>query len=87
MHQEVVLGFLDTPKNFMLMKPEFTPSKIGGEAAFIYPDNLPPMKCPHCGMGLSFLCQIYANHPSKSHYDYHRMLYVFVCVSEKCIST
>ena len=81
------MGFADTPKNFMLMKPEFTPSKVGGEAAFIYPQNIPDLKCSCCGFGLSFLCQLYANLPSEKYANYHRMLYVFVCVSEKCIGT
>jgi hypothetical protein len=31
--------------------------------------------------------QLYANIDDPSQYDLHRMLYVFVCVSEKCIGS
>ena len=46
----------------------------------------PVDKCESCGYKLSFLMQLYSN---MDHEDpnYHRMLYVFACVSPTCIST
>lgn len=85
MHQEVILGFFDAPKNQLLFRPEFTPSKAGGEPAYICPKNVPSRTCEHCGYELSFLAQLYANLSSDKYNDYHRMLYVFVCLSQDCI--
>jgi hypothetical protein len=31
--------------------------------------------------------QLYANLKEESHLDFERMLYVFACISEKCIGT
>ena len=69
----------------MLLRPEFTPSKVGGKPALICPSGVPPMQCPHCGYTLSFLAQLYANLPSEKWAGHHRMIYIFLCVSEKCI--
>ena len=45
------------------------------------------MWCQHCGYKLSFLMQIYANIDDPSTEHVHRMLYVFVCLSEECIGS
>jgi hypothetical protein len=36
---------------------------------------------------MSFLMQVYANLDDPAMANYHRMIYVFVCVSEHCIGT
>ena len=81
------MGYLDAPKNHMLLRPEFTPSKVGGKPALLCPSDVPPMQCKHCGYMLSFLAQLYANLPSEEWASHHRTIYIFLCVSEKCIST
>ncbi len=43
--------------------------------------------CEKCGYCLAFLLQIYANLDYDEHSELHRMLYVFACLSEKCIGT
>jgi hypothetical protein len=84
---EIVLGFLDTPRNSLVMKPEYTPSKLGGAPAWISPKSIPNLWCPHCEYKLTFLLQLYANIDEPEFASVHRMLYVFVCLSEKCINT
>lgn len=49
--------------------------------------NTPKLVCPKCQYNLSFLLQLYANIDSPQFYDYHRTIYVFLCVSEQCIAT
>ena len=63
----------------------FTPSKIGGMPAWISPVSIPQdiQRCEKCGHKLCFVGQVYANLDHLE--DYHRMLYMFVCVSEQCI--
>jgi hypothetical protein len=34
--KEVVLGFYESPKNSLLTKPEYTPSKLGGLPVSIF---------------------------------------------------
>jgi pre-rRNA-processing protein TSR4 len=82
-----VLGFLEKPHNSVILRPEYTPSKVGGQPAYIWPEDTPAPVCADCGYFLTFLAQIYANINDKRMDDYHRMLYVFLCVSEKCIGT
>jgi len=85
--QEISLGFLDTPNNSLILKPEFTPSKAGGLPAWIAPRSIPNQWCEKCNHKLTFLLQLYANIDEKAFNDYHRMLYIFVCLSETCIGT
>jgi len=53
--------------------------------AFITDENTPSLKCKECGYKMSFLLQLYANIEEEDS-KYHRMLYVFVCISPKCIN-
>ena len=82
---EIIIGLAETPVNRLLMQPMFTPSKVGGPCASISP--LPPAarECEKCGTSLTFLCQLYANVPDLD--DFHRILYLFACLSQQCINT
>ena len=81
----IVLGFKEEPKNGLLTLPEFTPSKFGGKPAWISPEGIPDVEiCEHCGTPRCFIAQIYAN--LKHLGDCHRMIYLFACISEKCIN-
>ena len=76
----IVLGFTEEPKNTLLTLPLFTPSKIGGRPAWICPEGVPDTsRCELCGTPLCFVGQIYANLDHLE--DFHRMLYMFACVS------
>ena len=82
----VMLGFIDKPPhNSLLTQAMLTPSKIGGKPAWIATKGLPSTDCQVCHQPLLFLGQVYANLDALD--DFHRMLYVFACVSEKCIGT
>lgn len=80
---EVCVGFPVEPANNLVTQPMFTPSKIGGFPANIAP--LPPAakQCDVCQTKLTFICQVLANVDELS--DFHRLLHVFGCLSEKCI--
>ena len=84
---EVTLGFLDTPANQLVLQPQFTPSKVGGQPAWIAENGIPSQWCSKCQYKLTFLAQLYANIDEEAMDSYHRMLYVFVCLSEQCIGT
>ena len=80
----IQLGFAEKPKNRLVTRPEFTPSKIGGDPAWIAP-GVPEdqLVCEKCGTPFCFIAQLYSN---LNHLpDYHRMLYVFACISPQCI--
>ena len=80
----IQLGFGEVPKNKLVTKAQFTPSKIGGEPAWIAP-AIPEEKliCEKCSTPFCFITQVYSN---LEHMDeYHRMLYLFACVSPDCI--
>jgi hypothetical protein len=47
--------------------------------------EVPPDTCEHCGYKLAFLMQLYSNLDEEENQDLHRMLYLFTCVSSKCI--
>ena len=78
------LGFVEEPKNSLVTKAQFTPSKIGGEPAWIAP-AIPEERliCERCSTPFCFIAQVYANLDHLP--DYHRMLYLFACVSPLCI--
>lgn len=82
-----MLGFLELPKNQLVTRAEYTPSKVGGHPAWIAPKGLPPVWCQKCEYKLTFLMQLYACIDEAEFDDFHRMLYVFVCLSDKCIGT
>lgn len=85
--KEIVLGYLDTPPNQLLLQSRFTPSKAGGNPAWLTKEDVPSQWCECCEHKLTFLLQLSANIMEKEFDVYHRMLYVFVCLSEKCINT
>lgn len=41
MSNEIVLGFLEKPKNNLILTAPFNPSKIGGNPAWIDTENVP----------------------------------------------
>ena len=79
------LGYADVPRNSLITKAQFTPSKIGGEPAWIAPNGLSKaqLTCERCSTPFCFIGQIYSNLEHMP--DYHRMLYLFACVSPQCI--
>lgn len=81
-----MLGFIDKPpRNSILTQALCTPSKIGGRPAWIATKGLPSTRCDKCKSELCFVGQVYANLDALD--DFHRMLYIFACVSGKCIGT
>jgi len=60
-----------------------TPSKIGGKPVWLSPENTPSEACRECKANLVFLGQVYCDLAKYS--GMKRMLYLFVCGSEKCV--
>ena len=60
---------------------------MGGKPSWISPVGIPAdtERCEKCGYLLCFVGQVYANLAHLT--EYHRMLYMFVCVSEQCIKS
>ena len=85
--QSISLGFLDTPANNLILTAPYCPSKVGGLPVWLNPKDLPSQWCDKCEYKMTFLMQLYANIDVQSMTEYHRMLYVFTCLSEKCIKT
>ena len=82
----IVLGFLEEPKNQALTQSRFLPSKVGGAPAWITEQGKPGDRCPYCTYKLTFLMQLYANLDEEDP-EMHRMLYLFACLSPQCIGT
>ena len=82
---EILVGLAMEPVNNLLTQPMFTPSKVGGFAANISPLPQRAKVCHICKTNLTFLAQVYAN--VEGLLDFHRLVYVFACLSEKCIGT
>ena len=83
---EISVGLVYEPTNNLVTQPMFTPSKVGGFCANISPLPVIAQICPICATSLTFMLQLYANvneHPA----DLHRLIYVFACLSDKCIGT
>jgi hypothetical protein len=80
MESDIVLGFLEEPKNQAITQAKFLPSKVGGAPAWISEQGKPGDRCGHCSYKLIFLMQLYANQDEEDP-DLHRMLYVFACLS------
>ena len=76
----IVLGFLEEPKNLAITQARFLPSKVGGAPAWITERGKPGDRCAHCQYKRTFLMQLYANLDEEDP-DLHRMLYVFACLS------
>ncbi|KAB2057493.1 hypothetical protein ES319_A11G172700v1 [Gossypium barbadense] len=85
--ESVILGFVEKPEhNWSLLRQQF-PSKAGGVPAWLDPDNLPTgmsCVCDVCGEPLQFLLQVYAPLVEKDS-TFHRTLFVFMCLSMKCL--
>ena len=81
----IQLGYAEEPRNSLVTKAEFTPSKIGGEPAWIDKNGLSDaqLTCTECSTPYCFIGQIYSNVEHLP--DYHRMLYLFACISPQCI--
>ena len=74
------LGFAEKAKNKLITRAEFTPSKMGGEPAWIAPGMTEEkLICERCGTPLCFIAQVYSNLEHLG--DFHRMLYLFACIS------
>ncbi|XP_027355046.1 programmed cell death protein 2 [Abrus precatorius] len=85
-HELVTLGFVDKPKNQWSLLRQYFPSKAGGVPAWLDPLNIPLGRtslCDFCGDPLQFLLQVYA--PIEQETTFHRMLFVFMCPSMKCL--
>ena len=81
---DIVLGFLEAPKNSLILTSRYLPNKAGGTAAFLSAKDLPGDRCEHCDYKLVFLMQLYACLDEESE-EHHRILYVFTCLSPQCI--
>nr|KJB43023.1 hypothetical protein B456_007G180000 [Gossypium raimondii] len=85
--ESVILGFIEKPEHsWSLLRQQF-PSKAGGVPAWLDPDNLPTgmtCVCDACGEPLQFLLQVYAPLVEKDS-TFHRTLFVFMCLSMKCL--
>lgn len=68
------------------LESRFFPNKIGGPPAWLDLKNLPPVSeilCDDCLSPRHFLCQLYSPVEEKDT-AFHRTIFVFVCLSEKC---
>ncbi|KAK4276078.1 hypothetical protein QN277_019067 [Acacia crassicarpa] len=82
----ITLGFVEKPKNNWCLQRQYFPSKAGGGPAWLDPVNIPSGRscmCDICGEPLQFLLQVYA--PTEKENTFHRMLFVFMCPSMKCL--
>ncbi|RDX84540.1 Programmed cell death protein 2, partial [Mucuna pruriens] len=85
-HEPITLGFVDKPKNQWSLHRQYFPSKAGGVPAWLDPLNIPSRRssvCDICEDPLQFLLQVYA--PTEKETTFHRMLFVFMCPSMKCL--
>ena len=82
--ETIMLGFIEKPPtNSLITQAMCVPSKIGGTPAWIATKGIPNTSCNECKTQLCFIAQLYANLDALE--EFHRMLYVFACVSEQCI--
>lgn len=83
---DIRLGFIDslTSDDRYLLHPSQFPSKIGGKPCWLHPDipSSDRLKCTLCDEPLDFIMQIYAPVDGCDE-AFHRMLYLFGCVSCK----
>jgi hypothetical protein len=88
----VSLGFAELPEAQYLLESVDFPSKIGGLPAWLHPAGVPVNKnrCPHCGMPLTFLLQLYAEATASNGFPredaFHRSLFLFTCRDSSCHS-
>ncbi|XP_020968593.1 programmed cell death protein 2 isoform X3 [Arachis ipaensis] len=91
--EAVTLGFVENPKNEWSLERQFFPSKAGGVPAWLDPVDIPLGRssiCDICGEPLQFLLQVFYSFkdvyaPTKKESAFHRMLFVFMCRSMKCL--
>merc|ERR1711957_1094548 len=79
-HEEVFLGFADTPSKGDFKYENF-PSKIGGKPVWLYPPtdlDMKFFKCDTCGRKLFFLLQLYCPLEDIPQ-SFHRVIYLFFC--------
>ncbi|CAG11002.1 unnamed protein product, partial [Tetraodon nigroviridis] len=82
---EVVLGFLEEPKQWRLLPDQF-PSKVGGRPAWLGQralPSLPELECEMCRLPMAFLLQVYAPISGQER-SFHRTLFVFCCKTHEC---
>ncbi|KAL8137103.1 hypothetical protein V2J09_003104 [Rumex salicifolius] len=83
----VTLGFVEKPEKPWALLRQLFPSKAGSTPAWLDPINLPSGRsfiCDFCEEPLQFLLQVYAP-ISEKEYSFHRVLYVFTCMSMTCL--
>uniref|UniRef100_A0A1A9WP52 Programmed cell death protein 2 C-terminal domain-containing protein n=1 Tax=Glossina brevipalpis TaxID=37001 RepID=A0A1A9WP52_9MUSC len=81
----IELGFLEKTDDNGWLNNRYFPNKVGGKPAWLHLGDLPDQEkliCQKCAKPKSFLLQLYV--PFGDDYNFHRMLYVFVCRSETC---
>ncbi|KAJ7968146.1 Programmed cell death protein 2 [Quillaja saponaria] len=84
--EPITIGFVEKPENQWSLLRQYFPSKAGGVPAWLDPVNLPSGRscaCDICGESLQFLLQVYA--PMEKESAFHRMLFVFMCPSMRCL--
>ena len=87
------IGLVEAPVVPEALNPEFFPSKVGGDPAWLDPKNLPSdadLRCQAkvrgetCGQRLSFLLQVYAPISDGPPEAFHRSIFLFVCSNVLC---
>mmetsp|Transcript_29668 Transcript_29668/g.114230 ORF Transcript_29668/g.114230 Transcript_29668/m.114230 type:complete len:358 (-) Transcript_29668:1939-3012(-) len=80
------LGFLEKSTYPHELCREHFPSKVGGIAAWLEPENVPSaedLRCRVCTCGMVFLLQVYSPLDSNDS-AFHRTLFVFICRTKDC---
>lgn len=87
------IGLVEAPSIPEALKPEYFPSKVGGDPAWLDPENLPAaddLRCQAsvkgevCGRRLVFLLQIYAPLNEGPPEAFHRSVFLFICSNPLC---
>ncbi|KAJ8902367.1 hypothetical protein NDN08_006774 [Rhodosorus marinus] len=83
---QTTLGFLEKSVDPHELWREHFPSKVGGIAAWLEPENVPSaedLRCRVCTFEMVFLLQVYSPLDS-NHSAFHRALFVFICRTKDC---
>jgi len=83
------LGFVEEAENPEELTGAYYPSKVGGKAAWTDMSRIPGvevLKCRKCGKTLIHLLQIQSSPSPSVQSDYHRTIFLFVCLDLKCHS-
>ena len=87
------IGLVEAPSMPEALNPEFFPSKVGGDPAWLDPANLPAaedlrckacIKGETCGRRLVYLLQIYAPVAEGPPDAFHRSVFLFTCANPGC---